>query len=57
MIQALGPTGVMISNFFCLKDEQVDRLKPFNPRRYSKSGADDQRFLTGLLFVSRNWLR
>jgi hypothetical protein len=57
MIQALEPTGVMMSNLFWLTEEQMERLKPFFPRSHGKPRVDDRRVLSGIIFINRNVLR
>lgn len=57
MIQAPELTGVMMSNLFCLTDEQMERLRPFFPRSHGKPRMDDRRVLSGVIFINRNGLR
>jgi len=57
MIQAPELTGVKMSNLFWLTDEQMERLKPFFPKRHGKPRVDDRRVLSGIIFINRNGLR
>ena len=50
-------TGVIMSNLFWLTDEQVERLRPFFPKSHGKPRVDDQRVLSGIIFINRNGLR
>jgi transposase len=49
--------GVMMSNLFWLTDEQMERLKPFFPKSHGKPRVDEQRVLSGIIFINRNGLR
>jgi transposase len=40
-----------------LKDEQVERLRPFFPKSHGKPRVDDRRVLSGIIFINRNGLR
>jgi hypothetical protein len=40
MIQALGLTGVMMSNLLWLTDEQMERLSPFFPKIHGVSSVN-----------------
>ena len=46
----------MISLFW-LADAQMALLQPFFPNSHSKQRADDQRVLSGIIFINRNSLR
>jgi transposase len=46
-----------MSNLYWLKDEQMDRLKPFFPKSHGKPRVDDRRVLSGIVFISRNGLK
>ena len=46
-----------MSDLFWLTDEQMDRLRPFFPKRHGKPRVDDRRVLSGIIFVNRNGLR
>lgn len=47
----------MMSNLYCLTDDQVARLAPDFPKSYGKPRVDDRRVLSGIIFVNRNGLR
>jgi transposase len=55
--QAPELTGVIMSNLLWLTDEQVERLRPFFPKSHGKPRVDDQRVLSGIIFINRNGLR
>jgi len=42
---------------FWLTDAQMERLKPFYPKNPGKLRADDQRALSGIIFINCNGLR
>ncbi|WP_431358017.1 hypothetical protein [Sphingomonas glacialis] len=46
-----------MSDLYWLNDEQVARLEPYFPKSHGKPRVDDQRGLSGIVFVNRNWLR
>ncbi|MFV0292299.1 MAG: transposase, partial [Paracoccus sp. (in: a-proteobacteria)] len=46
-----------MSNLFWLTDEQMERLKPFFPKSHGKPRVDDQRVLSGIIFITRYGLR
>lgn len=46
-----------MSNLFWLTDAQMERLKPFFPKRHGKPRGDDRRVLSGIIFINRNGLR
>ena len=46
-----------MSELFWLKDEQMERLRPFFPKSHGRPRVDDRRVLSGIIFVNRNGLR
>lgn len=42
---------------YWLTDEQMVRLEPFFPKSHGRPRVDDQRVLSGIIFVKRNGLR
>ena len=46
-----------MSNLYWLSDAQMERLKPFFPKSHGKARVDDQRVLSGIIFINRNGLR
>ena len=46
-----------MSDLFWLTDVQMARLSPFFPKSHGKPRVDDQRVLSGIIFVNRNGLR
>lgn len=46
-----------MSDLYRLTDEQMARLRPFFPKNRGKPRVDDQRMLSGIVFVNRNGLR
>jgi transposase len=46
-----------MSNLYWLTEEQMARLRPFFPKSHGKPRVDDQRVLSGIIFVNRNGLR
>ncbi len=46
-----------MSDLYWLTDEQMERLRPFFPRSHGRPRVDDQRVLSGIIFVNRNGLR
>ncbi len=46
-----------MSDLFWLTDQQIERLRPFFPKSHGKPRVDDQRVLSGIVFVNRNGLR
>ena len=46
-----------MSNLFWLSDEQMERLKPFFPKRHGKPRVDHLRVLSGIVFMNRKGLR
>jgi transposase len=46
-----------MSDLYPLTDEQVARLRPHFPGSHGKPRVDDQRVLSGIIFVNRNGLR
>jgi transposase len=46
-----------MSNLYWLTEEQMARLRPFFPKSHCKPRVDDQRVLSGIIFVNRNGLR
>ncbi|WP_343222975.1 transposase, partial [Paracoccus bogoriensis] len=46
-----------MSNLLWLTDEQIARLRPFFPKSHGRPRADDQRVLSGIIFINRNGLR
>jgi transposase len=46
-----------MSDLFWLKDEQMERLRPFFPKSHGRPRVDDRRVLSGIIFVNRNGLR
>lgn len=57
MIDSPELKGVMISNLYWLTGEQMERLKPFFPKSHGKPRINDQRVLSGIIFINRNGLR
>ena len=57
MIDSPELKGVMISNLYWLTGEQMERLKPFFPKSHGKPRVNDQRVLSGIIFINRNGLR
>jgi len=47
----------MMSNPFWLTDEQMERLRPFFPKRHGKPRIDDRPVLSGVIVTSRNGMR
>ena len=46
-----------MSDLFWLRDEQIERLRPFFPKSHGKPRGDDRRVLSGIVFANRNGLR
>jgi len=46
-----------MSDLYWLTDEQMERLRPFFPKSHGRPRVDDQRVLSGIIFVNRNGLR
>jgi transposase len=46
-----------MSDLYWLTDEQMARLRPHFPRSHGRPRVDDQRVLSGIIFVNRNGLR
>ncbi|MFV0293478.1 MAG: transposase [Paracoccus sp. (in: a-proteobacteria)] len=46
-----------MSNLFWLTDAQMERLKSYFPKSHGKPRVDDQRVLSGIIFINCNWLR
>jgi len=46
-----------MSNHFWLTDGQMERLRPFFPKRHGRPRVDDRRVLSGIIFINRNGLR
>lgn len=46
-----------MSSLFWLNDEQMTRLQPFFPKRHGRPRVDDERVLSGIIFINRNGLR
>ena len=46
-----------MSDLFWLTDAQMERLKPFFPLSHGVRRVDDNRVLSGMIFVNRNELR
>ncbi|PRY23197.1 putative transposase of IS4/5 family DUF4096 [Aliiruegeria haliotis] len=46
-----------MSNLFWIADEQMARLRPFFPKSHGKLRVDDQRVLSGTIFINCNILR
>jgi transposase len=46
-----------MSNLYWLTEKQMARLRPFFPKSHGKPRVDDQRVLSGIIFVNRNGLR
>lgn len=46
-----------MSDLYWLTDEQMARLRPFFPKSHGRPRVDDQRVLSGIIFVNRNGLR
>lgn len=46
-----------MSNVYWLTEAQMERLWPFFPKSNGKSGVDDRRVLSGIIFINRNVLR
>ena len=46
-----------MSDLFWLTEAQMERLRPFFPKSHGKPRVDDQRVLSGIIFINRNGLR
>ena len=46
-----------MSNLFWLTEAQMARLEPYFPKSHGKPRVNDQRVLSGIIFVNRNGLR
>lgn len=46
-----------MSELFWLTDAQMARLQPFFPKSHGKTGVDEIRVLSGIIFFNRNSLR
>lgn len=46
-----------MSDLYWLTDEQMVRLRPHFPKSHGRPRVDDQRVLSGIIFVNRNGLR
>jgi transposase len=46
-----------MADLFWLTDKQMERLRPFFPKPRGRARVDDQRVLSGIIFVNRNGLR
>ena len=46
-----------MSDLYWLTDEQMARLQPYFPKSHGRPRVDDQRVLSGIIFVNRNGLR
>ena len=46
-----------MSDLYWLTDEQMARLQPYSPKSHGRERVDDQRVLSGIIFVNRNGLR
>ena len=46
-----------MSNLFWRTDAQMEWLKTFFPKSYSKPRVDDRRMLSGIIFINLNGLR
>ena len=42
---------------FLLSDQQMARIKPYLPRPHGKPRVDDQRVISGIIYVIRNGLQ
>jgi transposase len=42
-----------MSNLYWLSDARMERLRLFFPTSHGKSGVDDRRMLSGMIFVNR----
>jgi transposase len=49
--------GLDMSDLYWLTEEQMARLRPFFPKSHGRPRVDDQRVLSGIIFVNRNGLR
>ena len=46
-----------MTNLFLLSDQQMARIKPYFPRPHGKPRVDDQRVISGIIYVIRNGLQ
>jgi transposase len=46
-----------MADLFWLTNKQMERLRPFFPKPRGRPRVDDQRVLSGIIFVNRNGLR
>ena len=46
-----------MSDLFWLSNAQLARLEPYFPKSHGKPRVDDQRVLSGIIFINRNRLR
>ena len=46
-----------MSDLFWLSDTQMAKLEPFFPKSHGKPRVDDNRVLSGIIFINRNGLR
>lgn len=46
-----------MTNLFLLSDQQMARIEPYFPRPHGKPRVDDQRVISGIIYVIRNGLQ
>ncbi|CTQ51293.1 Transposase [Jannaschia donghaensis] len=46
-----------MSNLYWLSEAQMARLRPYFPKSHGVPRVDDQRVLSGIIFINRNGLR
>lgn len=46
-----------MSNLYWLSEDQMARLRPYFPKSHGVPRVDDQRVLSGIIFINRNGLR
>ena len=57
MIQTRKLRGCNVSNLYWLSEEHMGRLRPYFPKSHGMPRVDDQRVLSGIIFINRNGLR
>jgi transposase len=55
--QAPELTGALMSNLFCLTDEQTAHPEPFFAKSHRNPRVDDRRVLNVITFINQNGLR
>ena len=46
-----------MDGWFCLSEEQLEKIKPFFPKSRGVSRVDDRKVLSGIIYLLRSGLR